>query len=95
MVYTEHPTNSQPKGYAMAEGRKPDYIVRIKEDSDGSYWFTGGAAWSMTNGKEGFAVRLTKIPVGNWDGSFILVKPISDDAPDEAPEPPKGKTGRK
>lgn len=78
----------------MAEtGRTPDYVVRVKEDESG-YWFTAGAAWKMRE-KDGYAVRLTKIPVGGWDGSFILVPPLSDsDAKDEQPEPSKGK-GRK
>ena len=77
------------KDKAMSDiGRKPDYVVRIRQD-ESEYWFTAGAAWKMKE-KDGLAVRLTQIPTGGWDGSFILVPPLEKEEP--APEvKPKGK----
>ena len=57
----------------MPKGNKPKYIARAKQDPEGDYMQTIGAAWDFKDG-EGYVVKLQFIPV-NWDGSFILVTP--------------------
>lgn len=55
----------------MAEGRKPDYALRVKL---GEHWETIGAGWDSKN--DTISIRLNTLPVGNkWDGSVLLVKP--------------------
>jgi hypothetical protein len=68
--------------------RRPDFIVRAK-DGESEFWHTLGAAWSFTNGKPGYAVRLNLVPT-NFDGSFILIPPLEEQ--EEAPVEVKGKT---
>ncbi len=67
----------------MANGRKPDFIARSKENPDSSRWITIGAAWRFAEDKgEGYAVRINCQPVV-WDGTFILVPPLEDDKRDK------------
>jgi hypothetical protein len=61
----------------MANGRRPDYVVRAKQSPDSEYWNTIGAAWSFLDGKPGYAIRLHTIPV-MWTGEFILVPPLDE-----------------
>ena len=62
-------TDYSPKGDLM-KGDKPDYAVRVKM---GERWETIGAAWNSKN--DTISVKLNTIPVANWDGSVLLVKP--------------------
>jgi hypothetical protein len=57
----------------MAQGNKPVFNARAKQEPDSEYMQTIGAAWTFKEG-EGYVVRLTSIPT-QWDGSFILVPP--------------------
>ena len=59
------------------KGAKPDYVARANTrpgEDDESFWVDVGAAWNYErDGKSGIAVRLNTRPIGDWDGSFILV----------------------
>jgi hypothetical protein len=61
----------------MAQGRKPDMIVRAKtgrQDGDQKDIFvTVGAAWAFQNGT-GYNLRINSLPVP-FDGSLMLVEP--------------------
>ena len=56
------------------KGRKPDFVVRAKEDPDGERWVTIGAAWKFKDG-DGYALRINMMPVRS-DGTCILVPPL-------------------
>ena len=58
------------------EKRKPVFIARAKI---GNGWQTLGAAWEFRNGDPGLSVKLNTLPVGNWDGTFILLPPLPTD----------------
>lgn len=66
-----------------ARGRpRPQFVARAKV---GNGWVNIGAAWPLRSGEEGLSLKLTTIPL-NWDGRFVLLRPLeTDDAP-EAPE---------
>jgi hypothetical protein len=53
--------------------KKQDYNVRAKV---GEYWMTCGAAWNVKDG--GISLRLNTVPVGDWDGSFLLMAPLPE-----------------
>jgi len=55
------------------EKRKPDYKARVKV---GEFWHDAGAAW---NNDKGIGVKLTMLPVGEWDGSLLLLPPKDDE----------------
>jgi hypothetical protein len=55
---------------------KPQFIARAKV---GNGWITIGACWPLKSGEEGFSLKLTSTPL-NWDGRFVLLPPIADDA---------------
>ena len=60
------------------EVRKPVYIARAKV---GNGWQTIGACWQLRNG-DGFSVKLNSIPVGAWEGQFVLLPPLEDGDPE-------------
>jgi hypothetical protein len=55
------------------QGQKPKYIARAKV---GNGWQTIGACWELRSGEEGLSVKLNAIPVGEWNGQFVLLPPI-------------------
>jgi hypothetical protein len=59
----------------MSKGKAPDYNVRAKVNE---YWFTIGAAWAVKDG--GISIRLNSVPVGEWDGSLLMLPPKEDEA---------------
>ena len=60
------------------EVRKPVYIARAKV---GNGWQTIGACWPLRNG-DGYSVKLNSIPVGSWEGQFVLLPPLGDGDPE-------------
>lgn len=72
---------------ADTNGRKPDWVIRAKQDASSDYWSTIGVGWSFKDGKEGVSIRLHTIPVG-WSGEMLLMRPLEQE---EAPAPEKGK----
>jgi len=61
-----------------AERPKPEYLARAKV---GNGWVNIGAAWNLRSGEDGFSLKLTTIPL-NWDGRFVLLRPLEDDTAD-------------
>ena len=55
------------------KGKKPDFNIRAKV---GDYWMTVGAAWNLDDGN--ISVRMNAVPVGDWDGSFLMMPPLED-----------------
>ncbi|MBK5961274.1 hypothetical protein CCR97_24155 [Rhodoplanes elegans] len=70
-----------PARSRQREVRRPKYLARAKV---GSGWQTIGAAWELRNGEEGLSVKLNSIPVGAWEGQFVLIPPLQNG---EAPDP--------
>lgn len=66
---------------ARRERPKPQFIARAKV---GNGWQTIGAAWPLRSGEPGFSVKLNTLPVGAWEGQFVLLPPLDNG---EDPEP--------
>ncbi len=69
------------------ERRKPVFVVRAPDSNARGRWVTLGYAWQRKNGEDGFSVKLNSIPVGNWDGTLVLLPPLSNE---EVPEQLEG-----
>lgn len=67
------------------EKREVKYIVRAPDANNRGRWNTVGVAFERKNGAEGLTIKLNTLPVGNWDGSLILLPPLTpeDAANDE------------
>lgn len=65
------------------ERRKPVFVARAKV---GTGWQTLGAAWERRNGEPGYSVKLNTVPVGQWEGQFVLIPPLGDENLPEQPE---------
>jgi len=63
------------------EKRMPVFIARAKV---GAGWQTIGACWPLRSGEAGFSVKLNTLPVGAWEGQFVLLPPLPNG---EDPEP--------
>ena len=64
------------------EVRLPDYIARAKV---GNGWVSIGAAWNLRSGEDGFSLKLTTTPL-NWDGRFVLLRPLENGEVRDPPE---------
>jgi hypothetical protein len=53
--------------------RKPDFNLRAKVQG---YWMNLGAAWKLDDGN--ISVRLNLIPVGEFDGSILMLPPLEE-----------------
>jgi hypothetical protein len=62
----------------MSGGSRPAYLVKAKQSPESEFLIVIGAAFKWKNG-DGYVVQLHSIPVKNWDGSFILAAPKSDE----------------
>lgn len=62
----------------MTKGNKPDFLAKAKQSKESEFFNIIGAAWRWKQG-DGLVVKLQTIPVGDWDGSFILTPPRDDD----------------
>ena len=59
---------------------------RVTFKNNRGRWVTVGVAFERKNGEEGFSVKLNTLPVGQWDGTLILLPPLlleGDGAPEE------------
>ena len=49
-------------------------------------WVTLGVAWTteLRDGATGYSIKLNSIPVGEWDGTLMLLPPLAEreDEPD-------------
>jgi hypothetical protein len=66
--------------------RRPAFVVRAPDANNRGRWVTLGYAWERRNGEVGYTVKLNSIPVGQWDGSLILLPPLKDEDPPEQAE---------
>lgn len=67
------------------ERRQPDFVVRAPDSSKRGRWVTLGAAWQteLRDKSIGYSIKLNSIPVGEWDGTLMLLPPLQgreDDA---------------
>jgi hypothetical protein len=61
----------------MRKGDKPACNVCARQEPKSDYLTTVGSAWKFKEG-DGYVVRIHSLPV-DWDGSFILVKPLEQE----------------
>lgn len=61
-----------------AEERQPVFVVRTPDSTNRGRWVTLGYAWPLSDGKEGYSVKLNTVPVGAWDGALVLLPPFQD-----------------
>lgn len=68
------------------EKREVKFVVRAPDSNNRGRWVTVGVAFDRKNGEEGYSVKLNTLPVGQWDGTLILLPPFvpeGDGAPEE------------
>lgn len=71
-------------------GKRPDYHVFVGVKTtrgDGLAYLRAGVGWTRNSeqtGKEFISCKLDLIPVGEWDGSFIL-HPFREESSDGQP----------
>jgi hypothetical protein len=68
------------------ERREVKYVVRAPDSNNRGRWVTVGVAFERKNGEDGLSVKLNTLPVGQWDGTLILLPPLvpeGDGAPEE------------
>ena len=58
------------------EKREVKYVVRAPDSNNRGKWVTVGVAFERKNGEDGFSVKLNTLPVGDWDGTLILLPPL-------------------
>lgn len=58
------------------EKREVKYVVRAPDSSNRGRWVTVGVAFERKNGEDGLSVKLNTLPVGQWDGTLILLPPF-------------------
>ncbi len=68
---------SKKKETKAEQNKMPDFVARARQSPDSEYYQSIGAAWKRTNdkGEEFISVKLNSQPT-NWDGSFLLMKPL-------------------
>jgi len=68
---------SKKKETKPEQSKQPDYVARARQSPDSEYYLNIGAAWKRMNekGEEFISVKINNQPV-NWDGSFLLMKPL-------------------
>jgi len=76
-------TKLSEKAVAASPQRHPDaptYVARARQEKNSRYFTNIGSGWKKQdkNGRDLVSVKLTSIPL-NWDGSFVLVEPFSED----------------
>jgi hypothetical protein len=68
------------------EKREVKYVVRAPDSNNRGRWVTVGVAFDRKNGEDGFSVKLNTLPVGQWDGTLVLLPPLvseGDGPPEE------------
>lgn len=58
------------------EKREVKYIVRALDPHNKNRWITCGVAFDRKNGEPGYSVKLNSLPVGNFDGTLVLLPPL-------------------
>jgi hypothetical protein len=73
----------QRRQLPQTEKREVKFIVRAPDATNRGRWNTVGVAFDRKNGAEGLTIKLNTLPVGNWDGSLVLLPPL---APEDEPQ---------
>jgi len=62
------------------ERRQPDFVVRAPDSSKRGRWVTVGVAWQseLRDKSIGYSIKLNSIPVGEWDGTLMLLPPFNE-----------------
>lgn len=62
------------------ERRQPDFVVRAPDATKRGRWVTVGVAWQteLRDRSTGYSIKLNSIPVGDWDGTLMLLPPLAD-----------------
>ena len=65
---------------AVQERRQPDFVVRAPDSTKRGRWVTLGVAWTteLRDKTLGYAIKLNSIPVGEWDGTLMLLPPFAE-----------------
>jgi hypothetical protein len=65
---------------AAQERRQPDFVVRAPDSSKRGRWVTLGVAWEteLRDKSIGYSIKLNSIPVGEWDGTLMLLPPFAE-----------------
>jgi len=58
------------------EKREVKYVVRAPDSTNRGRWVTVGVAFERKHGEDGYSVKLNTLPVGQWDGTLILLPPL-------------------
>ena len=79
MALTSRGKKPEPAKEEPKKGSKPDYVARARQSPDSEFYSNIGAAWERTNekGETFISVKLNSQPT-NWDGSFLLMRPLPD-----------------
>jgi hypothetical protein len=80
------PASISRRALQSQEKREVKFVVRAPDSNNRGRWVTVGVAFGRKNGEEGFSVKLNTLPVGQWDGTLILLPPLvpeGDGAPEE------------
>ena len=65
---------------ASQERRQPDFVVRAPDSTKRGRWVTLGVAWTteLRDKSTGYSIKLNSIPVGEWDGTLMLLPPFAE-----------------
>jgi hypothetical protein len=66
--------------------REVKYVVRAPDSNNRGKWVTVGVAFGRKNGEAGYSVKLNTLPVGQWDGTLILLPPLAPEGEEAAAE---------
>lgn len=80
------PASISRRALQPQEKREVRYVVRAPDSNNRGRWVTVGVAFERKNGEDGFSVKLNTLPVGQWDGTLILLPPLlpeGDGPPEE------------
>jgi len=61
----------------QSERREVKYVVRAPDSNNRGRWVTVGVAFERKNGEDGLNIKLNTLPVGQWDGTLILLPPLA------------------
>jgi hypothetical protein len=60
------------------KGRKPDWVVRARQEVGSDYWMTVGVGWDVeVKGKKAISLKLHSYPVSG-DGGFLILPPFEE-----------------
>lgn len=68
---------TKAKAETTDEKKRPDWVIRAKQDQESEYYVTLGAGWTRTNekGEEFISLRFNTLPSGGLT-SCLLMRPL-------------------